>query len=149
LDDEIGLVKVAADRNIAEVRRLLEKGTQRSPRDPIDSTPLLAAARQGHLRVVQLLLEHGASVLDQDRYHRTALCWASVGGHENAAEELLMRGADTSITDEKGQALLHLAVESRSPQMVTLLLTEEWPRLRRIMEVGPRCIWRLKEAFRR
>ena len=33
-----------------------------------------------------------------------------------------MRGADMSTRDEKGQTLLHLAVESRSPQMVTLLL---------------------------
>jgi len=89
LDDEIGLARVAAEGNIAEVRRLLEKGTQHSPRDPIDSTPLLQAALQGHLWVVQLLLEHGASVSEQDRYQRTALYWASLGGHDRVAEELL------------------------------------------------------------
>ncbi len=73
LDNKITLAKAAAEGNIAEVRRLLEEGTQHSPRDPIDSTPLLQAAHQCHLRVVQLLLEHGASVLEWDRYQRTAL----------------------------------------------------------------------------
>ncbi len=90
LDDEISLAKAATEGNIVEVRRLLEQGTQYSPRDLIDSTPLLQAARQGHPAVVQLLLEHGASVSEQDRYQRTALYWASVGGYENAAEELLI-----------------------------------------------------------
>ncbi len=33
-----------------------------------------------------------------------------------------MRGADTSTTDEKGQTLPHLAVESRSPQITSWLL---------------------------
>lgn len=69
---------------------------------------------------MQLLVEHGASVLKQDGYLRTALYWASLGGHENTVEELHMRGADTSTT--KGQTLIHLAVDSRSPQMVALLL---------------------------
>ena len=45
-----------------------------------------------------------------------------MGRHESAAEGLLSRGADMSTTDEKGQILLHLAVESRSLQMVILLL---------------------------
>ena len=92
LDDEIGLVKAAAEGNIAEVRRLLEQGTQHHPRDPINSTKhrFCRSARQGHPKVVKLLLEHGASVLELDRYKRTALCWASIGGHANLVEELLM-----------------------------------------------------------
>ncbi|KAL2047093.1 hypothetical protein N7G274_001112 [Stereocaulon virgatum] len=50
-----------------------------------------------------------------------ALYWARVRGHEKAAEELSLQGADVSFTDEKGQILLHWAVESASTQMVT------WP----------------------
>ena len=67
-DDEISLARAVAEGNIAEVRSLLEQGIQHSPRDLIDSTPLLQAARQGHPKVIQLLLEHGASVLELDRY---------------------------------------------------------------------------------
>jgi len=39
-----------------------------------------------------------------------------------AAEERLLREADTSTMDEKGQTLLHLAVDIDSPQMVALSL---------------------------
>lgn len=42
----------------------LEQGLQHSLRDPIDSTPLLHAARQDHLTVLQLLLEYGVLVLE-------------------------------------------------------------------------------------
>ena len=73
LDDEIGLAKAAAEGDIAKVRCLLEKDTQHSPRDGIDSTPLLQAALQGHQEIVQLLLEYSASALEQDKHQRTAL----------------------------------------------------------------------------
>jgi len=39
-----------------------------------------------------------------------------------AAEERLLREADTSTTNEKGQTLLHLAVNIGSPQMIALSL---------------------------
>ena len=68
LDDEIRLAKAATEGNISEMRPLLEKGIQHSPRDPIDSTLLLQAGRQGHQEVVQLLLEYSASVSEQDRH---------------------------------------------------------------------------------
>ncbi len=42
--DEIGLARAAAEGNIAEVTRLLEGGAPHTPRNPIDSTPLLQAA---------------------------------------------------------------------------------------------------------
>ncbi len=41
------------------------------------------------------------------------------------AKERLLREADTSTTDEKGQILLHLAVDIGSPQMVALSLNME------------------------
>jgi len=100
LDDEIGLARAAAEGNIDEVTRLLEAGIQHHPRDPIDSTPLLQAALQGHRGVIQLLLVHGASLSEQDRTNERHYI-----GHENAAEELLLRGVDTSTTGEKGQTL--------------------------------------------
>lgn len=45
-----------------------------------------------------------------------------MGGHDSTAEELLSRRADASTTHENGQTLLHVAVESWSLQMGTLLL---------------------------
>ena len=45
LDDEIGLAKATAEEKIAEVRLLVEWDTRHSPRDAIDTTPLLGATR--------------------------------------------------------------------------------------------------------
>lgn len=97
LDDEIGLAKATAEGDIGAVRQFLEKGTQHSPRDAIDSTPLLQAACQGQREIVHLLLERGASASEQDKHGRTALYWATVGGYGKAAEELFLQGADPIV----------------------------------------------------
>ena len=75
------------------VQRLLRQGIRPSPRDLLDSSPLLAAAKEGHYEIVRLLLESGACVAEQDRYQRTASYWAARGGHIQATRELLPRSA--------------------------------------------------------
>lgn len=68
LDDDIGLAEAAAGGDIVAVRQLLEKGTQYSPRDAIDSTPLLQAACQSRQEIVHMLLKRGASASEQDKH---------------------------------------------------------------------------------
>jgi hypothetical protein len=48
IDDETVLATAAANGDTEKVREQLENGTQHSPRDILDSTPLLQAAQHGH-----------------------------------------------------------------------------------------------------
>lgn len=121
IGDEIILGQAAADGDTEKLRRLLENGIQHSPRGLFGTTPLIQAAQNGQRETIRLLLEHGASI-PQDEYQRTALHFASAGGHAEAADEPLLHGADTSPINKKGQTFLHLAVLSRSPNTVAVLL---------------------------
>jgi len=48
--------------------------------DDFDGTPLLYAARYGHMAVVKLLLEKGVDVDSADKAGFTLLFWADVHG---------------------------------------------------------------------
>jgi ankyrin repeat protein len=122
LDDEYVLASAAREGNLDQVQRLLDLGTNHSPRDLADGTPLIGAAREGHGPIVSLLLQQGASVFDHDRANQTALHWAAERGHVEVAEELLDNGADLSAVDRKGSTPLHLGAANRFPAMVSLLL---------------------------
>jgi ankyrin repeat protein len=103
IDNEIILGQAAADGDAEKLRRLLENGTQHSPRGLFDSTPLLQAAQNGQRETIRLLREHGASISEQDEYQRTALHFASADGHAEAADELLLHGADISPINASSQ----------------------------------------------
>ncbi|KAK4537064.1 hypothetical protein CDCA_CDCA10G3089 [Cyanidium caldarium] len=81
-------------------------------------TPLMAAARRGHLGIVRLLLEHGAAASVEARNHRgatavieAALCPAPSAG---AVVHLLVEeaGAAVSARDAAGWTALHAAAWS-------------------------------------
>ena len=61
-------------------------------------TPLMAAARTGHVDAVQLLLAHGSFVNAADPFQEeTALMWASAEGHLEVVKALLAAGADPNL----------------------------------------------------
>ncbi|HEY4832161.1 MAG TPA: ankyrin repeat domain-containing protein [Waddliaceae bacterium] len=59
-----------------------------------DKTPLMVAARQGHLKIVNLLLENGAHVNYLDRHRLTALDYAEMNKHHEIAIILKENGAE-------------------------------------------------------
>jgi uncharacterized protein len=88
---------------------------ERGERDPIPGakTPLLYAAREGHLDIVRLLLDAGAGIERADADGVTPLLMAILNGQIPVATYLLDRGADVRASDWYGQTPLFAAVDLR------------------------------------
>ena len=89
---------------------------ERGERDPIPGakTPLLYAARNGHLEVVKLLLDAGATIEKADADGVTPLLMAVLNGQIPVANFLLERGANVRASDWYGQTALFAAVDLRN-----------------------------------
>jgi uncharacterized protein len=89
---------------------------ERGERDPIPGakTPLLYAAREGHLEVVKLLLDAGASIEKADADAVTPLLMAVLNGQIPVANYLMERGANVRAADWYGQTPLFAAVDLRN-----------------------------------
>ena len=74
-------------------------------------TPLLLAARQGHLETARALLDAGAGVNQLSSGDKTSpLLIATINGHFDVAKFLLDHGADPTIASENGATLLYAAL---------------------------------------
>lgn len=89
---------------------------ERGERDPTPGakTPLLYAARDGHLNVVQLLLSSGAALEKADADGVTPLLMAILNAHLPVASFLLEKGANVKVADWYGQTPLWVAVDIRN-----------------------------------
>jgi ankyrin repeat protein len=85
-----------------------------------DTTALIMAATEGHLKVVQLLLNKKADLKLADKRGRTALSSAVTGNHLKIVKALLEKGADANAT-WMGMSMLSLAVRGKV-EMIELLL---------------------------
>jgi uncharacterized protein len=81
---------------------------------PGAKTPLLYAAREGHLEVVKLLLAAGADIEKPDADGVTPLLMAVLNGQIPAAGHLMERGANVKAMDWYGQTPLFAAVDLRN-----------------------------------
>lgn len=81
---------------------------------PGAKTPLLYAARQGHLEVVKLLLAAGADIEKSDADGVTPLLMAVLNGQFAVAGYLLAQGANVKAMDWYGQTPLFAAVDWRN-----------------------------------
>ena len=71
-------------------------------------TPLLMAARQGHLDAAKLLVEAGAPINQVSAGDKTSpLLIAIINGHFDLAKYFLEKGADPNITSDNGAAPLY------------------------------------------
>ena len=81
---------------------------------PGGMTPLLFAARDGHLDAARLLVEAGADLNRPDPNGLTPLLMAITNNHLSVAAFLLGEGADPNLPDWYGRAPLWAAVEIRN-----------------------------------
>ncbi|MDR1310475.1 MAG: ankyrin repeat domain-containing protein [Burkholderiaceae bacterium] len=70
----------AATGNEEIMRILLDKKAQVDATAPNGTTPLMMAARSGHIRAVKLLLDHGADVRLKNEWHMSAIDFARDNG---------------------------------------------------------------------
>lgn len=86
-------------------------------------TPLIYAAREGHLDIVQWLLSSGANPDaatcsgGATALHRAAYC-----GHLAVVQQLLAAGATPGLQDADGQTALHKAVQQGHGEVAAALL---------------------------
>ena len=112
--DEHDLYKEACIGNLETVHNLLAKGV--SPNTNIrwvieySRTPLIGAAKNGHIAIVNELLNYGAHIDDHDANGDTALILAARWFHLNIVKVLLSRGADRNKKNSLGWTPLCCAV---------------------------------------
>jgi uncharacterized protein len=89
----------AADGDLEMVKRLLQEGAAPNAFDDLGWTPLIHAAKRGHLDVVRCLLAAGAQVDARDaaRAGNTALAEVAAECSLEMAKALVEAGADPSI----------------------------------------------------
>ncbi|OGN60147.1 MAG: hypothetical protein A3F40_00255 [Chlamydiae bacterium RIFCSPHIGHO2_12_FULL_27_8] len=86
------------------------------------NTPLLRAAREGHINGVIMALEKGADVNLADAYEWAALMHAAIGDHKETAALLIEKGADVNLADEYEETALMNAAERDYIEMAALLI---------------------------
>jgi len=89
------------------------------------NTPLILAARIGHIDVVYELVErHLVPVNTQNYEGTTALAATITGGFYQVAKYLLEHGADVNLANLRGETPLMLAVALNNIDIISLLLNE-------------------------
>jgi hypothetical protein len=85
------------------------------------STPLMAAANDGHPQAIERLLDNGANIDLKDKEGQTALMVACVAGRLDCVRTLVDRKADIDMTDPRGETALTLAGDGGEVDIVELL----------------------------
>ena len=111
------------DGYIGGVRAALAQGGRVTVRSPQGTTPLLAAARNGHRDICGLLLAHGSNVNEVvPDTKQTALHLAATHGHNDSVEALLSWRAEVNPQDHEGWTPLHGACQEGHLLCVLTLL---------------------------
>ncbi len=107
----------------AEVKGLIEEGTDVNAQDNEGWTALMWALEYGHTEVVKLLIEEGADVNAQSNSGETALWAASrYGQHPDIVKLLIEEGADVNAKDKKGFTALMYSSREGNTEIVKLLI---------------------------
>lgn len=118
---DAGLADAARRGDVNRMRTLLEQGALVNVPDVWGNTPLLYAAREGHVEAVRALLRAGASPHGRDG-DMTPLAAAALRGHASAVRVLLRAGADPGAAGLNGQVALLGAMQLGHVDTLRLLL---------------------------
>ena len=113
-------VAIAGDAEV--VKQLLALGAGVRTVTQHHSTPILSAARRGHLAVMQLLVEARAATDARDLAGDSALHLAAMEGHTATVKYLLDVGVDVEAKNGSGQTAVHMAAREGCEGVMELLL---------------------------
>lgn len=118
------LLKAVKRQQVEKVKGLLQTVapdcTFRNDGEP--RSPLVAAARKGHLEIAQLLVEAGASLSYHARGDENPLMAAARYGHLSVAEYFIQKGADVNVQVKGDGTPLICAVRGDHYKVAKLLL---------------------------
>ena len=104
------------------MKLLLQRGADKEIKSNDGRTPLIWAARWGHLDIVEYLLVSGkVNVDERDRRGVTSLMHATLHRHVDAAALLLKHGADPLIANVYGGTAVSIAALNEDTAIQKLL----------------------------
>lgn len=122
LDKE--LCDACYDGDIAEVKKLLDKGASAKARHPGGWTALHSAAGHGIMEMVKLLVEDGADLNAKNFVNETALHCACYAGAEDVALYLVEMGANPKVKCNSGKDCIVYAMENGYLTLAADMLAE-------------------------
>lgn len=120
---QTALIAAIEGRNDAWIRFLLKEGSDPNVANKDSDTPLIAAARIGHLGAVEALLASDADVNLANSSGETPLIIAVNQRQPQIVRQLLAKGADPDTTDSVAgySARDYARRDSRSPQILRMI----------------------------
>jgi len=107
--------------NLAAIDEALRDGVHVDSRDVTGITPLMAAARAGHIDVMRKLLVSGASIDVCVPVFGTPLMVAATNRQHDVMRELVERGANVDAVNPTGQTALWIARTGGDEEAVRIL----------------------------
>ncbi|MEW6350719.1 MAG: ankyrin repeat domain-containing protein [Thermodesulfobacteriota bacterium] len=116
-------VLAAANRgDLAQVRRLLDKGADPNAKDAIGNMVLGEAAFSGNLDLVKFLIDQGSDVKAKRPDGQTVLMCAAIGGNPQVVRLLVEMGLDVNAKTSGGETALMWASMGGRLEAVKYLL---------------------------
>jgi ankyrin repeat protein len=125
VDDGDSLMHLASEKGYAPLLKLLHQANAGIDiKDSIGMTPIMRAARSGHLSCVQFLVEQGAKIEygDDEFGNCSCLMEATINGHTEVVSYLLDAGANVDAVDWKGRTSLVKIFSNKACQATVMQL---------------------------
>ncbi|KAL5015305.1 hypothetical protein ScPMuIL_009575 [Solemya velum] len=100
---------------------ILDHGADPDAHDRYHMTPVMYAAREGHVKVVDKLLEREIDINRQDSRGWTALTWSIFKGHKQVVKTLLKGGANPKLKHCDGQTAMDQAQITANEDIIDIL----------------------------